>query len=128
MDRAANEPTARRRRYDNQLEGELDKGLDVLTEPVEDLGEAEFVPFHRPDDERVSIEAVDLDIKSVAPQENIGGGESDAFIAVDEAVVVGERLHQRGRFFFDGVVITGLRTKNGGVNRALIADTLETAE
>ena len=61
-------------------------------------------------------------------QENIGGGESDALIAVEEAVVVAERLHQRGRFFFDGVVIAGLRTKNGGLNSALIADTLATAE
>jgi hypothetical protein len=30
--------------------------------------------------------------------------------------------------FFDGVVIAGLWTKNGGLNRALIADTMETAE
>jgi hypothetical protein len=43
-------------------------------------------------------------------------------------VVVAERLHQRSRFFFDGVVIAGLRTENGGLNGALIADTMETAE
>ena len=62
------------------------------------------------------------------PQKDVGGGESDALIAVEEAVVVAERLHQRSRFFFDGVVIAGLRTKNGGLNSALIADTMETAE
>src|SRR6202040_4201846 len=58
----------------------------------------------------------------------IGGSESDALIAVEEAVVFAERLHQSSRFFLDGVVIAGLRTKNGGLNSALIADTMETAE
>jgi len=84
----------------------------VPTDPVENLGKAEFVPLHRADDERMSIQAFDLDVKSVAPREDIGGCESDALIAVDEAVVVRKRLYQRGRFFFDGVVIASLRTKN----------------
>ena len=110
------------------LEDELTYGLDVLTDPVEDLGKAEFVPVHRPDDERMSGQAFDFDVKAVAPQEDIGGGKSDALIAIEEAVVVTERLHQRGRFFFDGVVIADLGTKNGGLNGALIADTMETAE
>jgi len=107
---------------------ELNKGLDVLTDPVEDLGKAEFVPVHRAGDERVSVQAFDLDVKAVASQEDIGGGESDALIAVEEAMVVAERLHQRGRFFLDGVVIADLGAKNGGLNSALIADTRETAE
>src|SRR5450631_1342013 len=106
----------------------LNDGLDVLTDPVEDLGKAKFVPVHRTIDERVSVQALDLEIEAVAPQENIGGGESDALIAVKESVVVAERLHQRGRFFFHGVVIAGLRTKNGGLNRALIPDAVKTAE
>ena len=67
-------------------------------------------------------------IISVTLQKNAGSGESNTLIAVEEAVVICERLHQRGRFFFDGVVIAGLRTKNGGLNRALIANTVETAE
>lgn len=100
----------------------------MLTDPVEDLGEAEFVPVQRAVDERVSVQAFDLDVKAVASQEDIGGGESNALIAVEEAVVVAERLHQRSRFFFDRVVIAGLRTKNGGLNSALVADTMETAE
>lgn len=100
----------------------------MLTDPVKDLGKAEFVPVHRAVDERVSIQALDVDVKTVASQEDIGGGESDALIAVEEAVIVAKRLHQRSRFFFDGVVIAGLRTKNGGLNSALIADTMETAE
>ena len=100
----------------------------MLADPVEDLGKAEFVPLHRAIDERVSVQALDVDVKAVASQEDIGGGESDALIAVEEAVIVAERLHQRSRFFLDGVVIAGLRTKNGGLNRALVADTMEIAE
>ncbi len=100
----------------------------MLTNPFENLGKAEFVPLHRANDECVSILAFDFDVEAVAPQEDVGGGEGDALVAVEEAVVVAERLHKRGRFFFDGVVIADLRTKNSGLNSALIADTMETAE
>ena len=62
----------------------------MVTDPVEDLGKAEFVPVHRApiyrtNDEGVSVQAFDLDVKAVAPQEYIGGGESDAPTAVEEA-------------------------------------------
>ena len=100
----------------------------MLTDPVKDLGKAEFVPVHRAVDESVCVEALDLDVRAVASQKDISSSERDALIAVEETVVIAERLHQRGRFFFDGVVIAGLRTKNGGLNSALIADTMETAE
>ena len=100
----------------------------MLTDPVEDLGKAELVPFHRARNERVSILAFDLDVKPIAPEKNIGGGESDAFVAIEKTVIIAERLHQRRCFFFDGVVIAGLRTKNGGLNRTLITDAVETAE
>jgi hypothetical protein len=33
-----------------------------------------------------------------------------------------------GRFFFKGVVIASLRTKNGGLNRALIAHASQASE
>ena len=87
------------------------------------MPKAELVPFHRAYDERVSIRALDVDVYAVATQEDIGSSERDALIAVEEAVVVPERLHQRGGFFFDGTVRARLRTKNGGLNSALIADT-----
>ena len=100
----------------------------MLTDPVEDLREAEFVSVHRSVDKRISVQAFDLHVKAIASQKHIGGRESNALIAIEEAVVVAERLHQSTRFFLDGVVIAGLRTKNGGLNRALVADTMETAE
>jgi len=73
---------------DDHKEDESNKGLEVLTDPVEDLGEAEFVPIHGAVDEGVSVQAFDLDVKAVRSQEHIGGGEGDARITVEEAVVV----------------------------------------
>jgi len=68
----------------------LNDGPDVLPDPVEDLGKSKFVPvhrapLHRTNDERISVQALDLDAEAVAPQEDIGGGESDALVAVQEA-------------------------------------------
>jgi hypothetical protein len=100
----------------------------VLTNPVEDLSEVEFVSIQGAVDECVTFLSFDLNEKAIAPQEDIGGGESDALIAVEEAVIVAEGLHQRGRFFFEGVVIADLRTKHGRLNSALIAETMDTAE
>jgi len=100
----------------------------VLTDPVENLSKAEFVALHRADDERVTIQGFDLHVKAVPPEEDIGGGKSNTLITVDEAMVVAKRLHQRGSFFFNGIVIADLRTKNGGLNCALIAHTMATAE
>jgi hypothetical protein len=41
---------------------------------------------------------------------------------------VAERLHQRGRFFFERVVIADLGTENGSLNRILVANSVPTAE
>jgi hypothetical protein len=37
-------------------------------------------------------------VKAITPQEDIGGSESDALVAVGQAAVVAERLHQSSRF------------------------------
>ena len=100
----------------------------MLTDPIEDVGKTELVPFHRARNERVSILAFDIDVKAIAPEEDIGGGKSDALVAIEKTVIIAKRLHQCRCFFFDRVVIAGLRTKNGGLNRALITDAMETSE
>jgi hypothetical protein len=109
---------------------ELDQRFYVPANPVKDLAKSKFTPLYGAADERVSLSAFDINVEAVAPKEDIGGGECDAFIASDEAeaVVVAERFHQGGCFFFDGIVIPGLRTKNSGLNRAFIADTMYTAK
>ena len=74
----------------------------MLTEPVKDLGKAEFVPVDRAVDERVSVHAFDLNVKAMASQEDVGGGESDALIAIhdtsDMIPIKGIRTHA-GRLF-----------------------------
>src|SRR6266849_10097372 len=81
------------------------KRLDALSYPVEDLSKAEFVPIHRTVDELVSDQAFDFDVEAVPPQEDIRSCESDPFVAVGEAVVVAEGLHQCGGFFCEGGVV-----------------------
>ena len=64
----------------------------MRTDPVKNLDKTEFVPVHGTGDERVSVRAADLDVIAVTPEEDIGGGESDALIAAHETVVVAERF------------------------------------
>jgi hypothetical protein len=108
--------------------GKLTQGLDVLTDPAEDLGKAEFVPLHRANDKRVSGLGFDGKIISVTLQKNAASREGNTLIAVEEAMVITERFHQRDCFFFDGVIASSLRTKNGGLDGSLISNTVETAE
>src|SRR5580698_1730878 len=100
----------------------------VLADPVENLGETEFAVIHKAVDKFVPSFGFHLDIKAVASQKDVGGRESNPLVAVEEAVIVAQRLHQRGRFFFQGVVVAGLGTENGGLNRILIANTVQAAE
>lgn len=80
--------------------------------------------------------AVEPHLSNLAPQQDLGGGESDALIATNEAMVVGERGHHssalrplllqtRAPLRSYGVVIAGLWMRNG-LNHALIADPTET--
>ena len=75
--------------------------LDVLSDPVENLRKAEFASLHRARDKRVSLRALDLNVKAVASQENISSGKCDALVTVKEAMVVDERFHQRSSLFID---------------------------
>jgi len=100
----------------------------VLSNPFEDLEHAEFMPFHGTGDKSVPVCTVYFEIKSVDSQENVGGGKGDALIAVHKTVIVTERFHQRCGFLLDAAVVANLRTKNGSLHSAFIADTVKTAE
>ena len=100
----------------------------MLTHPDKNLRKAEFMPRYRAIDKRVSVYSFNFEIEAVASQEDVSSSEGDALIAVNEAVVVTERLHQGCRFLIEGAVIAGLGTKNGGLNGTLIADTMATAK
>src|SRR3954453_1658955 len=102
--------------------------LDILSDPVENLGKTEYVSLHRARDKCVSIQAFDLNVKAVASQENISSSKCDALVTVKKSMVVDERFHQSSSLSFDRGVIASLRTKNGGLHSTLIADTIEPAE
>src|SRR5438270_3326032 len=70
----------------------------------------------------------DLDVETVAAQEYVGGGEGNPLVAVDEAVIVAERLHQCSRLLFNRVVIAALGTENGSLDCVLIANPVTAAE
>jgi len=100
----------------------------VLTDPVEDLGKAEPASVHRAGDKLFPLQAADIDVKTIATQENIRCGEGYALVAIDKCVIVPERFHQSCRLFLNGVVIAGLGPENGGFNRVLVANTVNAAE
>jgi hypothetical protein len=100
----------------------------MLTDPIEDSWETEFLALYGAFDEGVSGLGFDGKIISVTLQKNTGGRKRNTLIAVEESVVIAERLHQRGCFFFEGVVVSRLRTKNGGLDGSLISNAVETAE
>jgi hypothetical protein len=97
-------------------------------DPDKNLAKSEFMLGYRAVDESVSIYLFHFDIETVVSQEDISGSEGDALVAVDEAMVVGERLHEGCRFLFDTAVIPRLRTKIGGLHSTLIADTISAAQ
>jgi len=101
---------------------------DVLTDPFEDLGKAELASVHRAVDKLVPFGGADIDVKTIATQENIRCGEGYALVAIDKSVIVPERLHQSCSLFLTGVVKAGLGSENGGFNCVLVANTVEAAE
>src|SRR6266481_63141 len=70
----------------------------------------------------------DVDVETVAAKNDIGRSETDSLVAVDEAVVVPEGIHQRGCLFFNGVVIAGLRAADGGLHQACVTNSVEAAQ
>jgi hypothetical protein len=102
--------------------------LGVKTEPIQYLRKPKFVRSYGADDKLVPIFSFDINVTPVATKENVGRGECDPLVAVEKAVIVAERLHQRRTFFLEGGVVTSLRTENGGLHSALIPNTLGSPE
>jgi hypothetical protein len=67
-------------------------GLCYGAGPIEDEREAEFVALHGADDELMGREGVDVQQITVGAEHGIGHDEADAFVAVDEGVIVAERF------------------------------------
>ena len=100
----------------------------MFSNPVEDVRKIEFMPRYRAIDKSMAIRGIHFYEIAISPEKDVGCGESDALIAVNKSMVVGKGLHQRGGFFFDGIVIADLRPKNRGLYSSLVTDTMKTAE
>ena len=96
--------------------------------PDKNVGKSEFVPLHRSIDELISRPVFDFNVKAVAPQKNVGCCKGDTLVAIEEAMVVPKRLHERRRFLFERIVVTRLRTENCGLNRTFISNAMQATE
>jgi len=106
----------------------LSQRFHVFSHPLYNPREPEFTPLHRSVDKLKSLLACDINIETIAAQENVGSSKSNALVTVEKAVVVAKRFHQRRCFLFDGIVITDLRTKDRGLYSTLVTHAMETAE
>ena len=113
---------------DDQLGNGLAKRLDVPPNPIQNLRKPEFVPVHRSNDERVTVRAIHIDVGTIPAQKHIGRRKGDALVAVNEAVFMSQRLHERGGLLFNATVIAGLRTKHRCLNGRFIAHAVSAAE
>lgn len=100
----------------------------MFADPIEDLREAKLLFLHGSHNELVSLLSGDVQVKAVAPEKDVGSGKGDALVSIDEAVIIGQGLHQCGSFFFDGIVVANLRTKNRGLHCVRVANAVMAAE
>src|SRR5579872_2618668 len=89
--------------------------------------EAEFTGLHRLHHELISRSAAYIQIEAVQQKKRVHGGKSHALVAVQECVVINQRLEQRRRLFTQVVVIARLRTKYRSLQRALVAKAVDAA-
>jgi len=107
---------------------ELGKWFTMFSNQVEDVREIEFVPLYRAIDKSIAVRRIHLDEKAIASEKDIGGGESHALVAVNKAAVTAKGFHQGSGFFFEGIVVADLGTKNSSLYGTLLTDSMEAAE
>lgn len=100
----------------------------MFADPIEDLREAKLLFLHGSHNELVSLLTGDVEVKAVASEKDVSSSKCDALISINKAVVIGQGLHQCGRFFFDGIVVANLRTKNRGLHCIGVANAMTAAE
>jgi hypothetical protein len=73
----------------------------------------------------ISSGATYFQIESVQQQKGVHRSEPCPLLAVEESGIVEERPEQRRGFFVTSVVVTRLRAKDGGFERAMIAQAVD---
>src|SRR5208282_101816 len=113
---------------DDQEQSELWQRLDAGIDPIKDRSKTKCAAGDGLHHEPVSLEGVNVKIETISGEECVGGGECNPLVAIDERMVVGERLHQRGGLFRQAVVVAILGTKNRRLKRSSIAKSVKSAE
>ena len=97
-------------------------------EPFPNLPDAEFPFADGFCDELVRREGFDFQIMAVDAEKGVRRRETDSFVAVEKGMVVGERLHQRGGFVNQVVVVSALRTKDGSFQEPPVSKPMNSAK
>src|ERR1700739_4903317 len=97
------------------------KRNDVPGNPLAKQSKAELAVLQRCDHELEGSFARRVQIESVYEQKRVRGREAHTFVAVEEGMIVDQRLKQRRRLFAQFVVVTSLRTEHRSLQRSLIA-------
>ena len=99
----------------------------MVIKPIEDQGKAEPAFGDRVDHEDAGFPRIRFNGEAVHQQEGVTGIECDALVAVEEGVIVCQRLHQGRGLFCHAVVVASLRAENGGLQRPNISQAVGTA-
>src|SRR5579864_1792541 len=96
----------------------------MAAQPQHKLVEAELICPIECREEFVRLFGVRCETRAIDGEKSIRGGESCAFVAVEEGMILREALPERGGFFDQVDVIAGLGAVESGFEQSLVSDTL----
>src|SRR5207253_911924 len=95
------------------------QSANMRIDPRQNWAEAEFSFDNRLNHKIIGIKRIYFQIMSIDEQKSVSCCEGDAFVAVEEWVIVRQGLHQSRRFFGYAGIVAGLWTKNSGLQQPL---------
>jgi hypothetical protein len=90
-------------------------------EPFPDLAYSKFSLCDGLGDEFVSGNSLQLEVMAINPEKCVRRGKTDSLVAIEESMIVRERLHERRGFVGEVVIVAILRAKNGRFEKAPVA-------
>jgi hypothetical protein len=99
----------------------------MVDNPFSEDAEAKLATTGCLGDEFVGSDRIDFQIVTVQSKKCVGKSEADLLFAVDEGMIVRQRLHQSSRLI-NKVVIRHLRTKNGGLQSPSVTEAVRAAK
>jgi hypothetical protein len=100
----------------------------VSGEPFPNLANSKFSLADGVEYEFVCSYRLQVKVIAVHAEKCVGYGQADSLVAVEESVVVRERLHEGCGFVDEVVVVAILGTKDGRFEEAPVAKTMDAAK